>query len=187
MCISPESLPTNSAHRLRQAATVGKSSVPTRSIRLAAGTESRTAAAADASPGPPKIATRALARVFREIGVDFGILGAEETSDGDSQRLAGERGLFEMLAEKNAKALRRYEFGEVVTADPHGYNAFLNEYPGLGISYPTRHYTEFLADRLDLMRGATRDKREDEDNGEASRKSEKDNGNANDEPPKSDS
>lgn len=97
-------------------------------------------------------ATLALARVLQEIGVDFGILGAEEASDGDSQRLAGERGLFEMLAEKNAKALGRYEFGEVITADPHAYNAFLNEYPGLGISYPTRHYTEFLADNLDRIR-----------------------------------
>jgi len=99
-----------------------------------------------------QVATRALARVFHELGVDFGILGPEEVSDGDSQRLAGERGLFEMLAEKNAKALGRYEFGEVVTADPHAYNAFLNEYPGLGISYPTRHYTEFLDDNLDRLR-----------------------------------
>ncbi len=99
-----------------------------------------------------QIATKALAEVFRALGTDFGILGGEEASDGDSQRLAGERGLFEVLAEKNGKALSRYEFGEVVTADPHAYNALKNEYPQLGISYPTRHYTEFLADNLDLLR-----------------------------------
>jgi len=99
-----------------------------------------------------QLATVALAKVFRALDVDFGILGAEETSDGDSQRLAGERGLFEMLADKNAKALSQYEFGEIVTADPHAYNAFLNEYPGLDIAYPTRHYTQFLADNLDRLR-----------------------------------
>jgi Fe-S oxidoreductase len=98
-----------------------------------------------------QLATRALAAVFGALEVDFGVLGNEEVSDGDSQRLAGERGLFEVLAEKNAKALGRYEFGEIVTADPHAYNAFKNEYPRLGISYPVRHYTEFLADNLDRL------------------------------------
>jgi Fe-S oxidoreductase len=41
-------------------------------------------------------ATKALAKILNALGVDFGILGPEENSDGDSQRLAGERGLFEM-------------------------------------------------------------------------------------------
>ena len=48
---------------------------------------------------------KAMAKIFHSLGVDVGILGPEENSDGDSQRLAGERGLFELLAEKNGKAL----------------------------------------------------------------------------------
>ena len=32
-----------------------------------------------------------------------------------------------------------------VTADPHAYNAFRNEYPKLGAEYPVQHYTQFLA------------------------------------------
>jgi Fe-S oxidoreductase len=93
-------------------------------------------------------ATKALAKIFNALGVNFGILGPDENSDGDSQRLAGERGLFEMLAQKNAKELRKYKFNEIVTTDPHAYNALKNEYPALGISYPVRHYTQFLAGRL---------------------------------------
>lgn len=96
--------------------------------------------------------TKALAKVLGALGVDFGILGPEESSDGDSQRLAGERGLFEMLAEKNGRALAKYEFGEIITADPHAYNALKNEYPALGYSYPVKHYTQFLAERLDELR-----------------------------------
>ncbi|MGC8878282.1 MAG: (Fe-S)-binding protein [Anaerolineae bacterium] len=96
--------------------------------------------------------SRALANVFNALHVDFGILGAEEVSDGDSQRLAGERGLFEMLAAKNGRALSQYEFKEIITGDPHAYNAFKNEYPRLGIAYPVRHYTEFLAERLDALK-----------------------------------
>lgn len=95
-----------------------------------------------------QVASRALAKVFSALGVDFGILGPEENSDGDSQRLAGERGLFEVLAAKNGQAFRKYKFNEIVTTDPHAYNALQNEYPALGISYPVRHYTQFLAERL---------------------------------------
>jgi len=99
-----------------------------------------------------QLITKALTKILNALGVDFGILGPEESSDGDSQRLAGERGLFEMLAEKNGMAFSKYEFNEIITTDPHAYNAIKNEYPGLDISYPIRHYTEFLADRLDQLK-----------------------------------
>ncbi|MCX6036980.1 MAG: (Fe-S)-binding protein [Chloroflexi bacterium] len=99
-----------------------------------------------------QLITKALTKVLNALGVDFGILGSEESSDGDSQRLAGERGLFEMLAEKNGMAFSKYEFKEIITTDPHAYNAIKNEYPGLDISYPIRHYTEFLADRLEQLK-----------------------------------
>lgn len=92
--------------------------------------------------------TRALAKIFQALGVDFAILGPEEVSDGDSQRLAGEYGLFEMLAEKNSRVLSKYQFNEIITTDPHAYNAFKNEYPKLGFVFPVRHYTQFLAKRL---------------------------------------
>jgi len=95
---------------------------------------------------------KAFVKVLRALGVDFGILGPEENSDGDSQRLAGERGLFESLAEKNGKVFKKYQFKEIITTDPHAYNALKNEYPALGISYPVRHYTEFLAERLEQLK-----------------------------------
>ncbi len=96
--------------------------------------------------------TKAMAKILSKLEVDFGILGPEENSDGDSQRLAGEFGLFEMLAEKNGKALNRYEFKEIITTDPHAFNAFKNEYPRLEISYPVKHYTQFLFERLELLK-----------------------------------
>jgi Fe-S oxidoreductase len=97
-------------------------------------------------------ATKAFARILNALGVDFGILGPEENSDGDSQRLAGERGLFEMLAEKNGKVFSKYQFNKIITTDPHAYNAIRNEYPQLGISYPVQHYSEYLAERIDQLK-----------------------------------
>lgn len=91
----------------------------------------------------------AFAKILHRLGIDFGILGPDEHSDGDSQRLAGEQGLFELLAEKNAKILDRCKFNEIITTDPHAYNALKNEYPELGIEYPVRHYTQYLNEKLD--------------------------------------
>jgi Fe-S oxidoreductase len=96
--------------------------------------------------------TRALAKILNALDVDFGILGPEEVSDGDSLRLAGETGLFEMMAEKNGQVFQKYQFNEIITTDPHAFNAIKNEYPNLDISYPVRHYTQFLADRLDQIK-----------------------------------
>jgi Fe-S oxidoreductase len=97
-------------------------------------------------------ATKALAKILNALGVKFGILGTEEFSDGDSQRLAGERGLFEMVAQKNGQLFKKYKFNEIITTDPHAFNAIKNEYPALGIKYPVRHYTQFLAERLDQLK-----------------------------------
>lgn len=96
-------------------------------------------------------ASRALATVLARLGCDFAILGPEEQADGDSQRLAGERGLFEMLAEKNGRVFRRYQFDRIMTADPHAFNALANEYPRLGIEYPVQHHTQYLAERLEAL------------------------------------
>jgi Fe-S oxidoreductase len=95
---------------------------------------------------------KALHKILTALGIDFGILGPEENSDGDTQRLAGERGLFELLAEKNGKSFSRYRFGEILTTDPHAYNAIKNEYPKLGIEYPVKHYSEFIFERIDQLK-----------------------------------
>lgn len=95
-----------------------------------------------------QLVAKALAKVLNALGINFAILGPEENSDGDTQRLAGERGLFEMLAEKNGRIFSKYQFERIITSDPHAYNALKNEYPALGISYPVQHYTQFLAERI---------------------------------------
>lgn len=98
-----------------------------------------------------KDASVALARVFNALGTDFGILGNEEKCSGDSQRMAGEKGLFEMLAEQNTKVLSKYQFNTLLVTDPHAYNAFLHEYPNYGGEWPTLHYTQYLAGFIDQM------------------------------------
>lgn len=98
-----------------------------------------------------KEASVALARILNALDVDFGILGNEEKCSGDSQRMAGEAGLFEMLAEHNVKMLSQYTFNTIVVTDPHAFNALRHEYPRFGGQWNTLHYTQFLAPKISQM------------------------------------
>ncbi len=93
-------------------------------------------------------ASLALAKVLNILNVDFGILGAEEKCCCDSQRLAGEVGLFEEFAEHNIKTFKRYKVKDVLVTDPHALNAFRKEYPKYGAKFETIHYTTFLAPKM---------------------------------------
>jgi Fe-S oxidoreductase len=95
--------------------------------------------------------SRALARILNVLNVDFGILGTEEKCDGDSQRLAGEPGLFEELAAHNIKMFKKYKASRIMVTDPHALNAFRKEYPKLGGNFEVEHYTQLLASRLDEL------------------------------------
>ena len=97
-------------------------------------------------------AARAFARVATALGVDWAILGPEEKTLGDSQRLAGEKGLFEALVEDAAATLANYEFNRIVTPDPHAFNALVKEYPGRGHRYEALHYTQLLAPLVGQIR-----------------------------------
>ncbi|RMG68523.1 MAG: (Fe-S)-binding protein [Calditrichaeota bacterium] len=96
-------------------------------------------------------ASVALARVLNLLGVDFAILGPEEKCSCDSQRLAGEKGLFEEFAEQNIRTFKKYRFNQILVTDPHALNALKKEYPKYGGKYQVVHYTTFLAPLLDKL------------------------------------
>ena len=91
--------------------------------------------------------TQKTARVFQEVDLDFGILYKGENHSGNDVRRVGEEGLFEMLVEKNIKALSRSKFKAIITTDPHTYNALKNEYPAFSNGnekWDVLHYSELL-------------------------------------------
>ncbi len=96
-------------------------------------------------------AAQAFSRIMTALEVDFAILGAEEKTIGDSQRLAGEKGLFEALMEDVVATLAKYDFARIVTPDPHGFNALVKEYPKRGHRYDALHYTQLLAPMVDRI------------------------------------
>ena len=91
---------------------------------------------------------RATANLLKEAGVDFAILGDEETCTGDPARRAGNEYLYLMLAEQNVATLKGYQdqggIRTVLTTCPHCFNSLLNEYPQLGAKLKVQHHTDYL-------------------------------------------
>jgi len=102
--------------------------------------------------------TKKLARIFHGLEVDFAILGAEEKDSGDSFRLAGESGVFELMMEQNIKSFKKYKFNKIVVTDPHDYNALVNKYAGVSRKYEILHYTQFLEKNLDTLKAGFKNK-----------------------------
>jgi Fe-S oxidoreductase len=76
-----------------------------------------------------KKVARALARLFDEADVSFGILFDDEKTDGNDIRRIGEEFLYLELAGHHVETFADCEFENIVCTDPHSYNTIKNEYP----------------------------------------------------------
>jgi Fe-S oxidoreductase len=86
---------------------------------------------------------KSLVKCFEKAGLNFGILGDEETCCGSEVYGMGEKGLFEFLTEENMKLFNKYNIKQAVTSCPHGYHAFKNRYKQT--SFEIQHHTQLLS------------------------------------------
>ena len=82
--------------------------------------------------------------LLKAAGVDFAVLGLEETCTGDAARRAGNEFLFQTIAKENVKTFARYGVKKILVTCPHCYHSFKNEYPAFGGDYEVVHHTQFL-------------------------------------------
>ena len=87
---------------------------------------------------------RSMVKVLKSAGVDFAILGEEETCTGDPARRMGNEYLFQILAQQNIENLNRYNVKKIVTICPHCFNTMRNEYPQFGGEYEVLHYSQYI-------------------------------------------
>lgn len=88
--------------------------------------------------------SRAIAKILHAAGVNFAILGEEETCTGDAARRAGNEYLFQQLAQQNIETLKQYKFKLILTQCPHCFNTLLNEYPQFGGQFQVMHHTQYI-------------------------------------------
>lgn len=92
--------------------------------------------------------TRAFVKILNKVGVNFAVLGTEESCTGDPAKRAGNEFLFQMQAMGNIQVLNAYEVKNIVTTCPHCFNTLKNEYPELGGNYEVKHHSTYLQELI---------------------------------------
>jgi len=89
--------------------------------------------------------SRSFARLMLEAGISFAVLGNAEKNSGDTPRRMGNEFLFQQLCQENIALFQQYDVRKIVTADPHAFNTFKNEYPEFGLAdVEVIHHTQLL-------------------------------------------
>ncbi len=99
-------------------------------------------------PRARKIA-RATVEILDKAGVDFGILGADESCCGESIRKTGDEALFKSLARQNIRAFIDHGVKKILVSSPHCYHSFRNEYPEFMVHFEVVHISQFLFGLID--------------------------------------
>jgi Fe-S oxidoreductase len=92
--------------------------------------------------------SHALVKIFSAAGVDYAILGQEETCNGDPARRLGDEYTFQVMAKQNIDTLKQYRFNRIVTACPHCFNTLSNEYPHFGGKWKVVHHSQFIRELI---------------------------------------
>jgi Fe-S oxidoreductase len=102
-------------------------------------------------PNAQKIA-RAIATVLHAAGVNFAVLGNNESCTGDAARRSGNEYLFFELAQMNIETLNAagVDQKKIVTGCPHCLHTLSNEYPALGGNYTVLHHTQLMAELIGI-------------------------------------
>ncbi|MDI9646558.1 MAG: (Fe-S)-binding protein [Archaeoglobales archaeon] len=79
--------------------------------------------------------TAKLAKLLKDIGVNYAVLGRDEGCCGNDVRRVGEEGLFELLKEENIGMFEKYGVKKIIATSPHCYNTFANEYEGYEVKF----------------------------------------------------
>jgi Fe-S oxidoreductase/nitrate reductase gamma subunit len=87
---------------------------------------------------------QAFAKILNAAGVNYAVLGKNESCTGDSARRAGREDIFFGLATQNVEILNEVAPKRIVTTCPHCLHTLKNEYPAFGGNYEVIHHTQFI-------------------------------------------
>src|SRR5258706_1694285 len=87
---------------------------------------------------------QAFATILNAAGVNYAVLGKNESCTGDSARRAGREDIFFGLASQNVEILNEVAPKRIVTTCPHCLHTIKNEYPAFGGNYQVIHHTQLI-------------------------------------------
>lgn len=93
--------------------------------------------------------TQSFATLMNTAGINFAILGKEESCTGDPARRGGNEYLADTFVKMNIETMGNYNVNKIVTTCPHCFNTLKNEYPSQGGNYEVIHHSEYLEQLID--------------------------------------
>ncbi|RJP84206.1 MAG: (Fe-S)-binding protein [Desulfobacteraceae bacterium] len=91
-----------------------------------------------------KKVTTALTRLLQKAGVNFVCLGDNEMCCGETARRLGNEYLAQHMINFNLEMFDTVGVKKIITACPHCFNTFKNEYPQFGKQFEVIHHTEMI-------------------------------------------
>jgi Fe-S oxidoreductase len=99
---------------------------------------------APATDGRAQKTARSFAQILNAAGVNYAVLGRNESCTGDSARRAGKEDIFFALASANVEILNEIKPNRIVTTCPHCLHTLQNEYPAFGGNYAVIHHSQLI-------------------------------------------
>ncbi len=96
--------------------------------------------------------SRAMVAIMQAAGIDFAVLGSEESCTGDSARRLGEEYVYETVAHRNIETLGQYRFNRIVTACPHCFHTLGSDYRQFGAEWEVVHHSQFIHQLMETGR-----------------------------------
>ncbi len=87
---------------------------------------------------------QAFAKILNASGLNYAVLGKNESCTGDSARRAGREDIFFGLASQNVEILNEVKPKRIVTTCPHCLHTLKNEYPAFGGNFTVLHHTQLI-------------------------------------------
>lgn len=88
----------------------------------------------------------AITRIMQQAGINFACLGNGEMCCGETARRLGNEYLARHMISGNMEMFDTLGVKKIITACPHCFNTFKNEYPQFGRTYRVMHHTELIRD-----------------------------------------
>ena len=91
---------------------------------------------------------QAMVKLLRAAGVDFALLGEEETCCGEPARRMGNEYQYQLMAMRNIETFNKHGVKKIITSCPHCLNTIRNEYPQLRGQFEVVHHSQLLSGLL---------------------------------------
>ncbi|EFC84088.1 (Fe-S)-binding protein [Parafrankia sp. EUN1f] len=99
-----------------------------------------------------KKVARSFAELLHTAGVEFAVLGSQESCTGDPARRLGNEYLYQEMAKANIELLNETGVKKIVATCPHCFNSLAREYSALGGNFEVVHHTQLLGKLVEERR-----------------------------------